>query len=339
MFKIVKYSDLIETNIFKNSDLFSSLPWITVLEKEYNFKFFAVVSNSSKIFIPFAIVNNLKGEKIISLPFSDYVDTNNIKQKHYLTLVEHLKEQNKDLPIILKTSYDSKYLKYNMIRNAFYHNVDISSYNLIENNYSSSFRRGIRKAQKEGVTIEMDYSLPSLKTFYKIYSKLRIDKFQSIPQPFSFFRKIHTYFIKQGKGFILNAKYNRKTIASLIALFHCKKIYYKFGASINDYLTLRPNNLLFHELFSFGTNNGYSNVNLGLTGNNPSYLGLLRFKEEMGGVRHPITYYRIDPDNYDSTTEQKINEILKNLTSNLVNSKLNTEKINQFSKIIYKNFA
>jgi len=338
MIQIVKYSEYFKNN--KSDNLFSSPQWIAVLREEYQFDFFVAYKTNTVLFLPFALLNNLKGRQIISLPFCDYVDMCCGSLKIYKELLKKINSVFPQLPITLKTTFNKIEFPGKLIKEAYYHRIDCSKGSEpIYNNYSSSFKRALKKAIKNDVEIERDNSLNSLNIFYNLYTVLRKQKFNSIPQPLSFFHSIYTQFINKQQGFVLNAKYKNKVIASIVVLQYNRGLYYKFGASDSRFLHLRPNNLLFHNLFKFAVENEYEFIDLGLTGNSEQYAGLLRFKEAMGGERYNISYYRIDPENYDYTEENKVKSILNKITDNILKSDFNIGEIDAFSKILYRNFA
>lgn len=294
-YEIINFGNKTISDLEEN--LFSSQKWLEVLQKEYCFEFYylRLYRTNRNIHIPFSIVKNLKGSQLISLPFSDYINTDYIDKKDYLLLVNYLKRKYPTLPITLKTSYDDSLGAGQIIRKALYHTIDLSD----KSKYSDAFERGLKKARRQSLAVVHYNTEEGLRIFYKLYTDLRISKFNSIPQPFSFFKTIFNVFISKGFGEIIHIMYQGQSIAALIALKNGKTLYYKFGASDGDKLYLRPNNLLFDYLIKYARNNNFRTLDLGLSGTSNSYAGLRRFKEGMGGLKKEITYYRMEPEFYD----------------------------------------
>jgi len=317
-------------------NLFSSKKWIEVLSREYDFEFYYfVIRKEADVVIPFAVVNNLKGRQIISLPFSDYIATDNIHSDDYFIFIDSLKKKYPALPITLKTTFDDTLGIGKITRRGYYHTINLVD----EVNYTPAFERGLTKAEKAGLVVVHRNTITGLRQFYSLYSNLRIRKFNSIPQPFSFFRRIFDVFISAGLGEIINVLSDGKIIASLIALKSGNTLYYKFGASDLDNLYSRPNNLLFNYLINYAKNINCTTLDLGFSGSSPSYAGLRRFKEGMGGIKNEITYYRFDPVNYDGKHENIVSGLLSRYTKSLIESNADYKNIERVSSMIYRNFA
>jgi len=333
-YEIIKFEEA--NNDISTNNLFSSKNWIKVLQKEYGFEFYYfVLFNGEKVLIPFAVVKNLKGSLVISLPFCDYICTNNITTDNYLLFINTLKDRFPQHAIVLKTTYNSTLSFGRVIRKAYYHTIDLT----VNIKYSSAFLRGIKKANNNNLRIVHDNTLSGLSKFYELYGKTRIRKFNSIPQPFSFFKNIFEVFISNNLGDIIFVKHENIEIAAIITLKHNSTLYYKFGASDMKYLYLRPNNLIFDYLIRYAIAKSFVSIDLGLSGESETYIGLRRFKESMGGVRKDITYYRIDPENYDYSHEEMVTTILTKYTKSLVDSNTKFKTIEKISTLIYHNFA
>ena len=322
-------------------NLFYSDRWLAVLQKTYGYEYMTVLHSPTGQFIIVTPLDHLTGKKVISLPFSDYTPIDAAYQASLLALVRALQEQYVGHRIVLRTALapDDPVASSlgNPTRQAFYHRIDTSDPDRITQ--SSSFRRGVKKARKAGVTIEISTSEEALRSFYSMYHRLRFDKFGSIPQPYEFFRNVHREFIATGQGFMLQAWRQQQVIASIVVLQHRSVLYYKFGCSSQEFLAHRPNNLLFHQLIAWAVEKNCVAVDLGLSGTSASYEGLVRFKESMGGVRHPITYFTLTPEGYDEQPERECKTMLSALTQTIVDQQLGAEATSQLSATIYPYFA
>ena len=328
------------------NNLFYSERWLAVLQKTYDYRYLTVLDLSTEQFIIVTVLDHLAGKKVISLPFCDYTPIDNAHQKSLAPMVQALQERYPQYRIILKTGLPAPLTTTNdkaldwlgePTRQAFYHRINTTDLRAIEQ--SSSFRRGVKKARKAGVTVEIGTDEATLQDFYQMYCQLRFDKFNSIPQPYEFFKNVYREFIATGQGFVLQARRQHQVIASIIVLQHRETLYYKFGCSDQQALPYRPNNLLFQRLIELAAEKGCTAIDLGLSGTGASYEGLVRFKESMGGVRHPISYFTITPEGYDERSEKECQAVLTSLTRTMVEQRLSVEATSQLSATIYPYFA
>ena len=343
---IISFEDLTDNRspfLHKNKwpNLFYSEKWLHVLNSEYPFQFFGIHDQTN--FLLAAKVNHFGLRKIKSLPFCDYtipsLDNAVILNQFIEELQHRFPDRLIELKILLPSTISIEDLKHPAKLTSYCHIVDTSNKEMIEENMHSSFFRGVRKAQRNDLTSTFTRSKEAIDTFYNIYYKLRMNKFGKLPQPYSFFEKIWEEFVNNDSGFILEIRKNSTVIASAVILEHENRWYYKFGCSLEDYLELRPNNLLFYELFHSSNKKGIDEVDLGLSGVSKSYKGLVRFKEYMGGNRKNIYSLRLEPKNYDSSLEQEFKKFTSEMTNQIVSQQPDPKTASDFSNILYPYFA
>ena len=321
------------------NDLFYAEPWLNVLQKTYGFELQMAIDRATEQFVIFTVLDSPAGKKVVSLPFCDYTVIDPPATGAIVRLMQRLQEQYPAVPILLKTTYGPDHpldaALGTPVRRAYYHCIDTQTFPT----FSSSFKRGVKKARKSGVEITFSSEKSSLATFYELYHQLRGQKFDSIPQPYTFFEHIFDAFVAVGQGFLVEAKKDETVIASIIVLQHRQTLYYKFGCSSLDALDYRPNNLLFDALVRYAVDKQYASINLGLSGTGESYQGLVRFKESMGGKRHHITYFERRPPQYDATDEQKFKTMLTSLTKVIAKAPLDAQTTSALSEHLYPYFA
>ncbi len=155
----------------------------------------------------------------------------------------------------------------------------------------SSVRRAIRKAEKEGVVVEVHRSLEAVEAFYALHCATR-KKHGAPPQPFAFFRNIHEHVLARNLGMVALAKYQGNPIAANMYFQAGSEAIYKFGASAERFLHLRGSNLVMWEALKWHARNGARTMNLGRT--SLANEGLRRFKLGWGGAEHRIDYFKHD---------------------------------------------
>ncbi len=325
-------------------NLFTSAAWLGLLVDQYDFDFYVIKQSETQNFLPAAKISHFGFSKVTVLPFCDYIVPSAQDAPALANIIREIQKQFPDIPIEFKitlpAAINAKLLPFPLHHTAYCHTVDTAK-NLdeVESAMDNSFMRGVRKAQSHDLNISMRSDVEALDRFYEIYCRQRISKFGKLPQPYSFFEKLRDRFFGSDNGFILQVEKDSTVIASMVILSHHNTLYYKFGCSLQEYLNHRPNNLLFYELFKYACNNNFSKVDLGLSGVSDSYKGLRRFKEYMGGVPENIYSLRIEPDAYDDTAEQQLNEFTSRLTQTIVEQQPNYEQADAFSETLYPYFA
>jgi hypothetical protein len=105
------------------------------------------------------------------------------------------------------------------------------------------------------------------------------------------------------------------------------------------FLANRPNNLLFHWLLEYAADNKFNYVDLGLCSISNSNQGLRRYKAAMGGKAFPITSLEYFPTKEFSSSKEKFNRFLTNLSEEVIQQDLDEKQISAISSKIYRYFA
>lgn len=173
-----------------------------------------------------------------------------------------------------------------------HHSIELSE---DEHLMHSRLRKGtassIKKAEKEGVSVEISNSLEAVRDFYRLHCLTR-RRHGLPPQPGSFFDKLHEHVISQGLGFAALARYGKDTVAGLICLHFGGNAVYKYGASDEAFRQLSATNLLLWETIKTCAQQGMRSMSLGRT--DLENEGLLTFKNGWGAQRTVLNYYRYD---------------------------------------------
>jgi lipid II:glycine glycyltransferase (peptidoglycan interpeptide bridge formation enzyme) len=155
--------------------------------------------------------------------------------------------------------------------------------------FRPSVRRNIKKAERSGLAVRIDGSLPSVKRFYRLNCLTR-RRLGYPSQPFSFFRRIHHYVLSPGYGTVVSVFLTNSCIASAIYFYFGRQAIFKFGASDMRHQDLRPNNLVMWEAMKWLRDKGIQTMSFGRT--NLLDRGLLRYKRGWGTVERQIGYHR-----------------------------------------------
>ncbi len=324
-------------NSQQKQHLYLSRPWLESLKVSYGFKILLLVDAADRYQTAFCKLNDMMGKRLVSLPFSDYIPYTESDPAYLDELFKSCAAHFPEYEILLKTDRETNLLEtpYKLVKEAVFHSIDLTSGEMPKQN--SAFTRGVKQAKKNEILIRKVFSIAALKEFYSLYHRLRFDKFNIIPQPFSFFENLWKTMINQDLGAIFEAVHKDKVIASMIILQHNGTAYYKYGCSHNDYLNLKPNNLLFDELITHYKSLEYKNIDLGLSGSGDGYAGLRRWKSGMGGDENPISYWSYFPPESKTDHEQvsRNKNTLSNLTDAMVKADLDADQTSLLSEQLY----
>jgi hypothetical protein len=280
-----------------SGSIYHSSFWFGILKQTYSFTpfYYSLTDGNNKLIgiIPLFLVKSfLTGNRMVSLPFSDFCGPIFLK----------VEDKEKCINKIIQM-YRSQ-VKYFEIRSA-----EISNSNLTSHNYyklhrldlsddpkeimkmvdKKTIQYSIRKAIREGIKIKEENTLKGIKEFYRLNILTR-KKHGVPPQPFKFFKNILDLLILKKMGSILLATYEGKYIAAGIFLNFKDTVYYKYNASDPAYLSkTTPNHLLTWHAIEHACLNGYRFLDFGRT--SPDNKGLIRYKEMWGAYPMDLPYY------------------------------------------------
>lgn len=147
----------------------------------------------------------------------------------------------------------------------------------------------IEKAEREGhVAVRRAESREDLtEVFYGLHLRTR-RRLGTPVQPRRYFEYVWDALIAPGQGFVLVAEAEGTPIASAVFLAWNRGIVYKYSASRQDALRLRPNNMLLWNAIRWGCEHGYRSLDFGRTDLDNE--GLRAFKRGWGGDERPLVY-------------------------------------------------
>ena len=109
------------------------------------------------------------------------------------------------------------------------------------------------------------------------------------PQPKAYFVYCWREFITTGEADCFVAELNDKPIASIIVFYDKQRAIYMYGASLPEYLEVRPNHLLLWSAVTHAHARGKAEFDFGRV--SPDNSGLADFKLRWGTVAVPLHYY------------------------------------------------
>lgn len=173
-----------------------------------------------------------------------------------------------------------------------------------------SHMRNVRIAQSHGLQIKRASDRASMEKFYDLHLKTRHK--QGVPvQPECYFKLLDELILQKGLGFILLAYHEGKCLAGAVFLHWKRTLTYKYGASDEDGLSLRPNHLIFWNAIQWGCSNGYSLLDFGRS--DLDNMGLRTFKNRWGANETPLRYSTFPPINRSSQTSRFVKTAIQAL--------------------------
>lgn len=257
-------------------------------------------------FLPLMEVNSwLTGRRGIALPFTDDCAPLCASQDDFEPLFRGALELGRARSWkTIELRGGRKFLGEAPASLAFYgHQLDLKAgeAKLFEN-LDGSIRQGVRKAAKDGVTVEVANTEEAVRQFYDLQCLTR-KKHGLPPQPLEFFLNIWRHILSQNQGIVVLAGWQGQKIAGAVYFYLGGRAIYKYGASDHRRQQLRPNNLVMWEAIKWLAKNGAMTLDLGKT--SLANEGLRRFKLNLGAVEHPVEYvkFNLQTSRYEVETD------------------------------------
>jgi CelD/BcsL family acetyltransferase involved in cellulose biosynthesis len=282
-----------------SASIFHERGWLEALSRTYHYKPLVLTSTPPGEQLENGVVmcrvsSWITGTRLVSLPFSDHCDPLVSKAGELHALLNWL-----------QTECDRQHCGYVEVRpllaanrsdvslrpscSYWFHELDLtpSLDEVFRRLHGNSFRRKIRRAEREHLSYEVGHSAQLLDEFYRLLLITR-KRHRLLPQPRAWFGNL-----LQSMGDKLQIRIARKDdrpIAAILALRHRPSVVYKYGCSDETFHNLGGIALLFWKLLEESKAAGAERVDLGRT--DLSNEGLITFKDRLGATRKPLTYYR-----------------------------------------------
>jgi hypothetical protein len=178
-----------------------------------------------------------------------------------------------------------------------FHTLDLSPTldEIFHNFHKDSVQRRIRKAEREQLSYERGCSEELLNDFYRLLMKTR-RRHRLLPQPRAWFRNLLACMKPSVE--IRVARKDNTPIAAILTLSHRRTVVYKYGCSDEEFHPLAGMPFLLWKLIQESKMAGTEQIDLGRTDLEND--GLIRFKDQFGTMRRPLTYFR-----YSDGTREK----------------------------------
>lgn len=321
--------------------LFHSQPWIRTVSEGYGFRIQAYLATTSTGApagaVAFCEIQDFFGRRIVSLPFSDTCDPLITSVDAWRGLLATL--QSHEIPVHLRCLEEHRVSttgQVKIVKTARWHRLHLED--SIENLWrriSPEARRAIRRSERAAVNIRPLKGEPDLAAFHQMHVALRKSKYRLLAQPRHFFEVLEKRFQEIGSWHSLAAYLGPRMIAGVIYLRWDDTLYFKFNASAEDALNVRPNNLLVWEGVRLAKLLGCRYLDLG-----PSDIdqpGLIRFKRGFGAEESELRFLRWVPEHWEYCPERR--EVLTNITHHMTDPAISNELAAAAGSAFYRFFA
>ncbi|MCM3610428.1 GNAT family N-acetyltransferase [Planococcus sp. MERTA32b] len=141
--------------------------------------------------------------------------------------------------------------------------IDLAVKDFFMDEFSSSTRRQVRRAQKNDVEIEFDFEGSTIGEFHRLYEltakKTNMDEYYLFSKEFleDSFRQL------KDNSFLINALHEGKIVSSCLVVHHGDHAHYHLMANDPEYYHLAANSLIIYEACSWGAENNKKMFHLG----------------------------------------------------------------------------
>ena len=297
--------------------VFHTPMWLCAIQDTYGFEMSALVlveEDKPVAGIAWATIEDAFGQRIASLPFSDFADPIVSNETQWCVLSQALCRQN--APSKLRCLHNTLPLndsRWQHKSQARWHGIDLTlGRDALWENLHSSARRAIRKAESADFQVRIGRSAADVDIYYNLHVGVRKHKYRMLPQPRSFFQNIWHQLIDAGHGFVMIAEQRGRPIAATLFLTWQDTLTYKFNASHADFLELRPNDLIIWKAIEYGCANKLAQFDFGLSDWEQD--GLVRYKRKFATEEKTIHFLSHQPDGWRAGDAQQLRPLFSELT-------------------------
>jgi CelD/BcsL family acetyltransferase involved in cellulose biosynthesis len=274
------------------SNLFTSPPWIAAVSGAYGFEPTARVAMDPTGRpvggVAWADVRDLRGQRRLALPFSDRADP--VLTEPGAWAVVSAEALTGDLPFTLRcldTSVAAGDPRLTAVGEAAWHLTPLDRpLDDLHRAFRSQTRRNIATAERAGVQVVLRDDREAVAEYHRLHVRLRKRKYRLLAQPLDFFQRIWDEFAPSDGIRTALALIDGRPVAGAMYLVWQDTVYYKFGASEADALSLRPNDAIHWELIRWAHERGLSALDWGLS--DLDQPGLCSYKRKWASVEGRI---------------------------------------------------
>jgi hypothetical protein len=283
-------------------------------------------------------VDDPRGRRLLSLPFSDRADPPVPDTPTWDLLFGAA--ATGDTPYTLRCLDDSPARHSSALRvegEAAWHGTPLDAgVDEVYRRISGTSRRNIAAAGRAGVRVEVRDDLEAVRTMHGLHVRLRKHKYGLLAQPREFFERIWQEFARDGRCRTVLARIGDEVVAAALFLEWNGVLYYKFGASAQEYLRARPTDAIYWAAIGLGVERGLRLVDWGLS--DLDQPGLVGFKRKWATDERRLLTLR--SGRTDRTADQRaFGDVLGGLTALLTDGAVPDDITARAGALLYRYFC
>jgi serine/alanine adding enzyme len=271
---------------------YHQLRWKTVIEKSFGHQTFYLMARNQqgevRGLLPLVLLSSrIFGRFLVSIPFVNYGGLVTLDDEARPRLLEAAIEQARacgaeHIELRHEESCDMPWpascRKVSM-------RLDLpKNFESLWNRFPSKLRSQVRRAQKEGMTVQFG-GVECLDEFYQVFARCMRDLGTPVYSK-CFFKSIFEHFPKETRLCIVSL--NRNPLAAGLLYGFRSSLEIPWAASDKRYGRLAPNMLLYNSVLEHACKEGFRIFDFGRSSPNS---GTYRFKEQWGAQPHPLYWY------------------------------------------------
>ena len=319
------------------TDVFNSPAWARVLEDAYGFEVRAKVvldgDDRPVAGMAYVDVEDLRGRRIVSLPFSDFCDPIVADDRAWESLSASITALGAPVTVRCLRGDITPDAGWSETATYAWHRVDARrEADEIWASLHPSARRAIRKAEASGVEVVAAASPADLRAFFDLHLRVRKHKYGLLAQPYRFFQAIWDHFLDAGDGRLLLAHVDGTPVGGVLYLEWKDTLYYKFNASSVTSLEVRPNDLVVWEGLAHARSRNLSWLDFGVSDWDQE--GLVRYKRKYATEEGVVRRFTSEP-----VHEDPFGSLLGEVTGLLVDPAVPDELTERGGDLLYRFFS
>jgi CelD/BcsL family acetyltransferase involved in cellulose biosynthesis len=322
---------------------FGAQPWLRAIFDTYGFDLSARVlvddDGRAAAGFTYADIDDIRGRRLVSVPFCDYLDPVVDDDEQWHALVDPLVERGLPLQVkVLHCDVARNDTRFERVNELAWHGTDLDKDE--EAMFAALDRRArqnVRAAQRHGVTARFGSDIEDVRAYHQLHVLTRKRKHGLLAQPVSFFENIWKQFAPTDSVVVGFAEHEGDVIAASFYLAWNNVWYYKFSASIFDRSVVRPNELLAWESMRVARERGCLTYDWGVS--DLDQPGLVSYKRKLMTEERRVTVLRYAPDGYANPRADETGAVLGELTTLLTREDVPDEVTQRGGEILYRYFT
>jgi CelD/BcsL family acetyltransferase involved in cellulose biosynthesis len=328
--------------------LFTSSAWITAVAGTYELtpaaRLLIASDGTACAGVAYCTVDDLRGRRIVSFPFSDYHEPLGRSSRDVANLLQTF---TGGLPARFRMPDDRvpdnvEGVGFTARRDLLTHRIAVDASVDSETRFAAlhpKVRQNIRRSRRAGIETDLSSEVGQIREFYDLHVEVRTRKYGLLPQPFSFFEAIHDAFAPSGALTVAIARHEGRAIAGIVYLEVGDTLYYKFNASNADELNVRPNEELVWAGMEICTERGLTGIDLGVS--DTDQIGLVRYKRKLAQDEREVVTLLATGADPDPCTERvaEASALLPRLTELFTDEAVPLDIAERAGSLLYRYFV